>query len=98
MRLLLLRDVTEKRRLEARLGDPVPPRITSRDTAMQAVLEKAEQVAPTDATVCLQGESDVGKGVVVRHVHHRSRRAGLAEEGEDRLKRCGKSPPATVTP
>jgi PAS domain S-box-containing protein len=76
VRLLLLRDVTELRRMEARLGDPGPPRISSRDPAMEALLEKAEQVAPTDASVTLQGESGVGKGLVARHIHHRSLRAG----------------------
>lgn len=42
---------------------------------MQKVLALIQQVAPTDMTVILQGESGVGKEVVARLLHHQSRRA-----------------------
>lgn len=43
---------------------------------MQSVISQARQVAPTDITVLLQGESGVGKDVLARTVHAMSKRAG----------------------
>src|SRR5258708_12961955 len=37
--------------------------------AWHEVLKKAIQVAATDTTTCLQGESGGGKGVVARFIH-----------------------------
>ncbi|PKY11256.1 sigma-54-dependent Fis family transcriptional regulator [Acidithiobacillus marinus] len=42
--------------------------------AMQATLEMARKVAPTDASVLLMGESGVGKEVLARFIHEQSRR------------------------
>jgi DNA-binding NtrC family response regulator len=42
---------------------------------MGSVLRKIQQVAPTDITVLLQGESGVGKDVVARVIHKLSRRS-----------------------
>ena len=42
--------------------------------ALRAVLEQVELVAPTEANVLIQGESGVGKELVARAVHERSRR------------------------
>ena len=42
--------------------------------AMQRVREQAREVAPTDLTVLLRGESGVGKGVVARYMHAHSNR------------------------
>jgi len=41
---------------------------------MQSVIDKIIQVAPTDITVLLQGESGVGKDVVARAIHGLSKR------------------------
>ena len=41
---------------------------------MRAVRAIIDEVAPTDATVLLRGESGVGKGVVARALHAASRR------------------------
>jgi DNA-binding NtrC family response regulator len=41
---------------------------------MQSVIDKIVQVAPTDITVLLQGESGVGKDVVARTLHGLSKR------------------------
>ena len=42
--------------------------------AMRLVREQVEEVADTDMTVLIRGESGVGKGVVARMVHERSSR------------------------
>ena len=41
---------------------------------MRAIRAIIDEVAPTDATVLLRGESGVGKGVVARALHAASRR------------------------
>jgi two-component system response regulator FlrC len=46
-----------------------------RDPAMQQVIQLADQVAPSDASILITGESGVGKEVIARHVHQKSRRA-----------------------
>jgi two-component system response regulator FlrC len=46
-----------------------------RDAAMQAVIAMADQVAGSDASILITGESGVGKEVVARHLHQKSRRA-----------------------
>jgi DNA-binding NtrC family response regulator len=47
----------------------------AKDAAMKAVLTMAEQVAPSDASILITGESGVGKEVIARHLHQKSRRA-----------------------
>ncbi|MDB5426696.1 MAG: transcriptional regulator FlbD, partial [Phenylobacterium sp.] len=46
-----------------------------RDPAMQAVIAMADQIAPSDASILITGESGVGKEVIARYVHQKSRRA-----------------------
>ncbi|RAK63616.1 sigma-54-dependent transcriptional regulator [Phenylobacterium kunshanense] len=46
-----------------------------RDPSMQQVIQLADQVAPSDASILITGESGVGKEVVARYVHQKSRRA-----------------------
>ena len=46
-----------------------------RDPSMQAVISLADQVAPSDASILITGESGVGKEVIARYVHQKSRRA-----------------------
>jgi len=45
------------------------------DPAMERVLKLAEQVAPSEANILITGESGVGKEVIARFVHRKSRRA-----------------------
>jgi DNA-binding NtrC family response regulator len=47
----------------------------ARDPAMLAVLARAAQVAPAEASILITGESGTGKEVLARHIHARSRRA-----------------------
>jgi len=45
-----------------------------RDPSMQAVISMADQIAPSDASILITGESGVGKEVIARYVHQKSRR------------------------
>jgi len=49
--------------------------LVARDPAMQNVLALADQVAGSDASILITGESGVGKEVMARYVHQKSRRA-----------------------
>ncbi len=49
--------------------------LTSNEPSMRALLDVAMQVAPTEVTVLLRGESGTGKGVLARTIHAQSRRA-----------------------
>ena len=51
------------------------PNIVARSAKMQEVLATVERVAPTNSTVLLGGESGVGKDLIARAIHERSRRA-----------------------
>jgi two-component system, response regulator FlrC len=46
-----------------------------RDPVMEKLLRLAEQVAPSEASILLTGESGVGKEVIAHFVHRKSRRA-----------------------
>lgn len=47
----------------------------AKDPNMLSVISLAEQIAPSDASVMISGESGVGKEVMARHLHNRSRRS-----------------------
>src|SRR6267154_4031661 len=49
--------------------------IVAQSDKMQAVLALVERVAPTNSTVLLGGESGVGKDLIARAIHEKSRRA-----------------------
>jgi DNA-binding NtrC family response regulator len=51
------------------------PNLVARSVKMQEVLATLERVAPTNSTVLLGGESGVGKDLVARAIHEKSRRA-----------------------
>ena len=48
--------------------------VVAESPVMRHVLEMAEHIAPSSGTVSLYGESGVGKEVVARYIHNKSRR------------------------
>ena len=72
-----VRDLREENRsLREALGKRFShPNIVSRSPKMQEVLATVERVAPTNSTVLLGGESGVGKDLIARAIHEKSRRA-----------------------
>ena len=50
--------------------------IIGNSRALEMVLEQVEQVAPTDSTVLVQGETGTGKELIARALHHLSSRCG----------------------
>ena len=58
----------------AAVSDDERPLI-AHDAAMKAVLAMADQIAPSDASILITGESGVGKEVLARYLHKKSRRA-----------------------
>ena len=46
-----------------------------RDPSMESVIRLADQVAPSDASILITGESGSGKEVIARYVHQKSRRS-----------------------
>ena len=66
----------ENRSLREALGKRYAhPNIVARSPKMQEVLAMLERVAPTNSTVLLGGESGVGKDLIARAIHEKSRRA-----------------------
>jgi DNA-binding NtrC family response regulator len=66
----------ENRSLREALGKRYAhPNIVARSQKMQEVLATVERVAPTNSTVLLGGESGVGKDLIARAIHEKSRRA-----------------------
>ena len=51
------------------------PNVVAQSPKMQEVLATVERVAPTNSTVLLGGESGVGKDLIARAIHEKSRRA-----------------------
>jgi DNA-binding NtrC family response regulator len=66
----------ENRSLREALGQKYShPNIVAISPKMQEVLATVERVAPTNSTVLLGGESGVGKDLIARAIHEKSRRA-----------------------
>ncbi|MGA2645022.1 MAG: sigma-54 dependent transcriptional regulator [Candidatus Sulfotelmatobacter sp.] len=66
----------ENRSLREALGKRYAhPNVVARSPKMQEVLATVDRVAPTNSTVLLGGESGVGKDLIARAVHEKSRRA-----------------------
>ena len=50
--------------------------IIGQSSALESVLEQVEQVAPTDSSVLVQGETGTGKELIARAIHNLSSRCG----------------------
>ncbi|MGC1185953.1 MAG: sigma-54 dependent transcriptional regulator, partial [Candidatus Acidiferrales bacterium] len=67
----------ENRTLREALGHKYThPNVVTRSAKMQEVLATIERIAPTNSTVLLGGESGVGKDLMARVLHEKSRRSG----------------------
>ena len=52
-------------------------RIIGNSAALESVLDQVEQVASTDSTVIIEGETGTGKELIARAIHTRSHRSRL---------------------
>jgi formate hydrogenlyase transcriptional activator len=52
--------------------------IIGNSAALESVLDQVEQVAPTDSTVLIEGETGTGKELIAHAVHNASQRCGRA--------------------
>jgi DNA-binding NtrC family response regulator len=73
--LLARRRDRQLRALVARTAKPEESTIVGSSRPMQRVVELIAQVADTDATVLLEGESGTGKGLAAEEIHRRSGRS-----------------------
>jgi formate hydrogenlyase transcriptional activator len=58
--------------------DRIFERIIGNSAALESVLEQVEQVASTDSTVLIEGETGTGKELVAHAIHNGSQRVGRA--------------------
>ena len=66
--------------------------IVGSSAALKEVLARVSQVAPTDATVLLTGETGTGKELIARAIHKRSQRSAKAFVSVN----CAAIPPALI--
>src|SRR3954449_521420 len=57
-------------------GERTFERIIGNSPALESVLDQVEQVAPTDSTVLIEGETGTGKELIARAIHNVSPRCG----------------------
>lgn len=98
---LRLREVTalreaaeaDKRSLLTRLGrKSIGDTIVGVESGLQAVMERVELVAPSDAPVLIFGETGTGKELIARAIHNRSSR----RNGPFDRVNCGAIPPELI--
>jgi formate hydrogenlyase transcriptional activator len=53
-------------------------RIIGNSAALESVLDQVEQVAPTNSTVLIEGETGTGKELIAHAIHNASQRCGRA--------------------
>jgi hydrogenase-4 transcriptional activator len=83
----------DRHTLLARLGrDTLSETIVGAQTGLRAVMERVAQVAPTDASILILGETGSGKEVIARAIHERSLRHG----GPFIRVNCGALPPELI--
>jgi len=59
-------------------GERAFERIIGNSAALESVLDQVEQVAPTDSTVLIEGETGTGKELIAHAIHNASQRCGRA--------------------
>lgn len=74
VRLMVMHDITDKRRLEAVLYDNISAGLVTQDPHMLEISAKLDQIARTNASILLQGESGTGKSLLARMIHRKSPR------------------------
>ncbi len=67
--------IAENRQLRSDLFGPLPP-LNVIFAGMEPVLRDIEDVAPTEATVIMYGETGTGKSLIAKVLHHMSGRPG----------------------
>jgi hydrogenase-4 transcriptional activator len=83
----------DRRALLARLDrQDITDTVVGEAAGLRSVMERVEQVAPTDAPVLILGETGSGKEVIARSIHARSRRA----TGPVVRVNCGAIPPQLI--
>ena len=75
IRLMVMADVTDRRRLQAVLDDNRSSGMVTQDPRMIEITAMMEHIAPTKAAILLQGESGTGKSLLARMIHQRSERS-----------------------
>lgn len=75
IRVVVVRDVTVRRQLEATFEETDACGLITSSAEMLNLIDRAKQVAKSDASVLLQGESGVGKTCFARLIHEQSSRA-----------------------
>ncbi|NLY94199.1 MAG: sigma-54-dependent Fis family transcriptional regulator [Myxococcales bacterium] len=85
--------VADRDALLSKLGrQDISEAVIGETGGLRQVMERVEQVAPTDAPVLILGETGSGKEVIARAIHARSRRA----KGPVVRVNCGAIPPDLV--
>jgi transcriptional regulator with PAS, ATPase and Fis domain len=74
LRVIILRDITAEKRLYATMSAKQSCSVATEDPEMLRLIERIHQVAPTDASVLLQGESGTGKTELARLIYSLSTR------------------------
>ncbi|HHJ17069.1 MAG TPA: AAA family ATPase [Gammaproteobacteria bacterium] len=75
IRLMVMADVTDRRRLQAVLDDNRSSGMITQDPRMIEITAMMEHIAPTKASILLQGESGTGKSLLARMIHQKSERS-----------------------
>lgn len=75
LRLVMIQDKTERKRLEAATSKVGHDEIISADAVMLDIISRLWQIAPTQASVLLLGESGTGKTQFARMIHRYSNRS-----------------------
>jgi len=74
-RLVVIRDCTQRKHLEAVLHNSSSSGLATKDPRMLEIVARIQQIAPSNAFVLLQGESGTGKTMLARLIHKLSSRS-----------------------